>query len=97
MKKIFIIILMLIPIFTYSNVSSKDKELDPKQVVKDIKEEKKMADETFEVGKKGVSIITNEIHVYGLKETIKANSSIFVPIFIFIVFFLLYLKNKCKE
>ena len=56
-----------------------------------------MADETFEVGKKGFSIITNEIHVYGLKETIKANSSIFVPIFIFIVFFLLYLKNKCKE
>ena len=41
MKKIFIIILMLIPIFTYSNVSSKDNELDPKQVVKDIKEEKK--------------------------------------------------------
>jgi hypothetical protein len=82
--------------FTYSNVSAKEKELDPKQVVKDINDNKKIMDDTFVIGKKGVSIITTEIRVYGLKETIKANSNIFVPVFIFIVFFLLYLKNKEK-
>ena len=40
MKKLFIILILLIPLFSYSNVSSEEKELDPKQVVKDITEKK---------------------------------------------------------
>jgi len=97
MKKLFIILILLIPLFSYSNVSSEEKELDPKQVVKDITEQKKLIVETLNEGGKGVSIITDEVRVYGLKKTIKANSAIFVPLFIFIVFFLLFLKNRGKE
>ncbi len=96
MKKIFIIILLLIPLFSYSNVSSKEKELDPKQVVKDINEQKKLIGETLDIGKHGVSIIVDEVRVYGLKKTIQANSFFFVPFFIFMVFFLLFLKNRGK-
>lgn len=97
MKKLFIILLVLIPMFSYSNVSAAEKELDPKQVVKDINEQKKLIGETLDVGKKGVSIIVDEVRVYGLKKTIKANSFFFVPFFIFMVFFLLFLKNRGKE
>jgi len=97
MKKILIILVLLIPLFSYSNVSSEEKELEAKQVVKDINEQKKLIGETIDVGKKGVSIIVEEVRVYGLKKTIKANSFAFVPLFIFIVFFLLFLKNRGKE
>lgn len=81
----------------FSNVSAEERELEPKQVVEDIKKQKKLITETINVGEEGVSIIVDEIKTYGLKRTLQANSSIFAPLFIFIIFFLLYLRTRIKN
>ena len=88
--------MLIIPFYGNSHEKEETK-LEPKQVVQDLKEQKKLMDETFAVAKEGISILSSEISTYGIKETIKINSNLFVPAFIFLIFFLLYLRGRIQK
>lgn len=97
MKKFFIILLLIIPIYANSNNLEEEKKIESKHIVQDLKHQKKQLDEISNITKKGISIISDEIRVYGLKQTLQINSSFFIPLFIFICFFLLYLRGRIKK
>jgi hypothetical protein len=51
-------------------------------------------DSTFYYGKQLGTLLSDEVKTYGLKKTIQINHNLFVPAFIFLVLFLLYLKGR---
>ena len=98
MKKIFFILLLIIaPIFFVNNVSTIYAEkINTEKMINDIDTINHKADSAFTIVKKIGSILSHETKTYGLKKTIQINSPIFAPAFVFLVFFLLYLKGRKK-
>jgi hypothetical protein len=91
-KYTLISILLLFTLFSYSE--NQNNQNFGKMVVEDVREIKGQMDSTFYYGKETVNIWKSQVKEYGLKNTLRANSSIFLPFFIFLIMFLVWLKRK---
>jgi len=96
MKQIIIILLLMIPFFTFSQ--DVKHQISKEEFISDIDSIKTQIDSTIVISKKIGKILVEEVKEYGLKKTIQINAPIFLPLFIFIILYLLWLKGrKTKE
>ena len=104
MKKIFaILIFVLFSTSIFSETvyvidssgvyESEQKKLNMSDIQKDVKEIKTQMDSAAKEGKTFFNIIFDTYKEFGLKETLKIHAWFFIPLFIFVVLFLLYLKG----
>lgn len=104
MKKTFFILIIFSLCYNISYASDipnyyaneKPKELTSEKVISDVQEIKSKMDTTISTGKEAVDIISNTIKKHGLKRAIQIHSSVFLPLFVFGILFLLYLRKRRK-
>jgi len=97
MKKIGLVLFMLLTVtmcFSQSREIQDFERLDTKKVVEDIDTIKQEMDSTFYYIKGTYRILKEEVKLFGVKKTIQMNSFIFLPFVIFVILYLLWLKNK---
>jgi len=86
----------MIPFFTFSQ--DVKHQISKEEFISDIDSIKTQIDSTIVISKKIGKILVEEVKEYGLKKTIQINAPIFLPLFIFIILYLLWLKGrKTKE
>lgn len=95
MKKLFILLLLMLFSFSVDAMIQEDK-IDNKQVMKDLHKIHNSMDSAFYEMKQCGIILKNEVKTYGLKKTIQINSWLFLPLFIFFIMYLGWLKNRKK-
>ena len=89
-KTIFILLLML---FSFP-VFSENKYIDTKKVSKDIDSIGAQIDTSKVYAVECWDILKKEYKMWGLKKTIQVNTNVFLPIALFLILFLVWLKNK---
>lgn len=96
MKKIGLaLFLLLISSVTFSQIKTQEFEkLDTEKVVNDLDTIKQEMDSTFYYVKESYKLLKYSVKEFGLKETIQMHSGIFLPIVIFLVLYLLWLKGR---
>lgn len=101
-KYILLFIIVLLPFLSFSGKSKeqiqKEKEANEffDMVKKDLDTISGKIDTTIMLSKEFGGIIKKEVKTYGLKKTIKANAEIFLPFAIFLILYLVWLKNRGK-
>ena len=93
MKKIIIGSFLLILSLTVFATNTKENRVNP-NYQKDVETIKMKMDSTFQIGKDIIEISSKQIKKYGLKNYIKVNYSWILPIIIFFILYLLWLKGK---
>lgn len=93
MKKIIIGSFLLILSLTVFSTNTKENRVNP-NYQKDVETIKMKMDSTFQIGKDIIEISSKQIKKYGLKNYIKVNYSWILPIIIFFILYLLWLKGK---
>ena len=93
MKKILVLFLLMLSfsISTYSSV-----EQEKVNYSKDLHEIKSKMDGAFHEMKDCGVILKDEVSKYGIKKTVQINSWFFLPLIIFIIMYLSWLKNRKK-
>ena len=96
MKNIILLfILSLSTTLAFSQVETQDfKKLNIEKVMSDIDTIKQEMDSTFYYINGTYEILKEEVKLFGWKKTIQMNSGIFLPFVIFIVLYLLWLRNR---
>lgn len=93
MKKLLFLLFLIISIPSFSQNDSINDNLE--QIVKnDIDTIKSSIDTSIVIVKEIGGILKEEFKAYGLKKTIQINTPIFLPITIFIILYLVWLKNR---
>lgn len=95
-KYIFISVLILISIQSFSKNYIPGEKLDIERIKKDCDTIRSDMDSTFHIAKNITLIWKDEVKKYGLKKTIQLNSEFFAPAIIFLILYLLWLKNRKK-
>jgi len=95
-KYIFLFALILISLQSFSKSYIPGEKLDIERIKKDCDTIRSSMDSTFHIGKDIASIWKKEVKKYGVKKTIQLNSEFFAPIIIFLILYLLWLKNRKK-
>lgn len=98
MKKIIFILLITLstistPCFSRSRGYEK---LDTEMVMRDLDTIRSQMDSTFRVGKKIVNLMNKEVKTYGVKKTIEINTTLLLPLFIFLALYSFWLRNRKK-
>ena len=96
MKKIVLLLLLIVSsAFVFSQDNTQDFErLDIEKVMTDIDTIKQEMDSTFHYINETYKILKKEVKLFGWKKTIQMNSDIFPPFVIFMVLYLLWLRNR---
>lgn len=106
MKKILFILISFLFIQNVSYATSKidesvdyysdeePKKLTAKKVINDVNEINSEMDTALSTGKEIVDIVVVSVKENGVKKTIQIYSSLFVPLFVCGVLFLLYLRKR---
>jgi len=89
-KTIFVLLLMM---FSFS-VFSKNQYIDVEKARKSAEPISAQIDTTKVYAVKIGDLLVKEYKMWGLKKTIQVNSNVFLPITLFFVLFLVWLKNK---
>jgi len=104
MKQIIFIFLMMLSFSAFSESkldsilrSVETKKFDTEKMSKDIDTLKYQAKDIGQNMTKIKDVYAYEIKTFGLKKTIQMNYGIFVPFIIFLLFYLLCLKNSNKK
>lgn len=95
-KYIFISVLILISIQSFSKNYIPGEKLDIERIKKDCDTICSDIDSSFHIAKNITLIWKDEVKKYGLKKTIQLNSEFFAPAIIFLILYLLWLKNRKK-
>ena len=94
-KLVFILFLLLTSNIVFSqNETQKFERLDVEKVITDIDTIKQEMDSTFYYIKGTYELLEESVKLFGIKKTIQIHSSIFLPIVIFLVLYLLWLKGR---
>lgn len=96
MKKIIIVVLLIIALFVghFESNGQDLKPLNTEKVVNDLDTIKGQIDTAYNTGKEIVNLLSKEVKMYGLKKTLQINMGLFLPIFIFIILYLVWLKGR---
>lgn len=106
MKKVLFIIVSILMIqnFTYASYEKNDsvdyyteqepKKLTANKVISDVNEIKTYMNTTLSTVKEIIDIVVVSIKKNGIKSTIQIYSSLFIPLFVCGVLFLLYLRKR---
>lgn len=99
MKKValFLVILLTSTVVFSQNETQDFERLDTKKVVEDVKIIKQEADSTFYYIKGTIGLLKESVQLFGVKKTIQMHSGVFLPIVIFLVLYLLWLKGRKKD
>ena len=92
---ILLFILSLSTTIAHSQVETQDFEkLNIEKILSDIDTIKQEMDSTFYYINATYQILQEEIKMFGWRKTIHINSGIFMPIVIFVVLYLLWLRGR---
>ena len=75
----------------------KNQNLDSQKIIKDVKEINSIMDSTFIVGRQYVKLLSKQSHKIGFKGMIQSNSKVFIPIVIFGILYIVWLKGRAKN
>ena len=92
-KNILILFLLICPLA----VSFSQTKVDSQKIIKDVKEINDRADSAIILGKEYVKLLSKQSHKIGLKRMIQSNSNVFVPIVVFGILYLVWLKGRTKK
>jgi hypothetical protein len=91
MKKAILVLFVMM--FSFS-VFSKNQYFDVEKVKKDSEKISQQIDTSKVYAEKSYDLLKKEIKMWGLKKTLQVNANVFLPITIFLILFLVWLKNK---
>jgi len=94
-KLIFILFLFLTPCLAFS-YNNQQQDFNVEKFNKDIDSINNKMNRSFHTAGEVASILHKEVKMIGLKKTIQLNFDIFFPIVIFIILYLVWLKNRKK-
>lgn len=99
MKKVIFILFLILITFPgksqiYPGMTSDEQHWE--NIRKNLDSTKEYIDSTKYFAKETGKIWVKEVKQIGLKKTIQLNSNIFLPIVIFLILYLVWLKNKKK-
>lgn len=96
MKKIIFLLLVMFSVSTFPT-SAQVEHLDIEKVKKDIDSMKSYKDSTVFYIKETGKIWAKEIKKNGFKNTMQKGKDIFLPIVIFLVLYLVWLRNRNRN
>lgn len=91
MKKAILVLFLIM--FSVS-VFSKNQYFDVEKVRKDSEKISQQIDTSKVYAEKSYNLLKKEVKMWGLKKTLQVNANVFLPIAIFLILFLVWLKNK---
>lgn len=91
MKKAILVLFLMM--FSFS-VFSKNQYFDVDKVRKDSEKISQQIDTSKVYAEKSYDLLKKEVKMWGLKKTLQVNANVFLPITIFLILFLVWLKNK---
>jgi hypothetical protein len=99
MKNIILLMvfMLLISNTTFSQENDVQDTFNIEKFNSDVEIIKSKADSAFKTGGNIIQMWKKEIKMVGLKETIKLNAFIFLPLAIFLTLFLIWLKGNKKS